>query len=520
MSGILEKLCWGRAIGVYFSGDNISITDVGNTVKGQTTLNQQSFKIADHEPASFLTDTLQEYVKTRGGKTAQLCLGIKPEQMFFITLSAQYEQQEQLRDKLLDNVGFRNAEERNNVVADYFRINKVKMPNSQLWSVGACKKQIAEELYAAVNKAGFKNALLKPAPSVMSSFSMKSPKKAKHWKVFVQIFLNETGGLAILVVEKNPVCWKRISFSRTEPIEKIESAVRSILIQSTVAMARPVIDGIILEGPKAEEFGGKLYELFGIEAVIADGPGYTDEQCSYSLAMSAKVKEETQFDLFHELRPKPSIKQIFPWKLAAMIVLTAGCMAVMMWQKSAKLAESYGNLKQQNSKHKWASSKKNRELYKMRKALLMETEAVEKFILSRVIWSDYLRDIPARLPTNVSLDNIWAISEFRDVGGKKEGGTQKVKKSFSIRGITLFEKGHASPEQIDAFLESLRKVDLLERDFPKVQLADIKWRRQGECETASFTVLALPKKTDGDGGGESEKDGKGGKDTKGEKGKS
>jgi hypothetical protein len=275
---------------------------------------------------------------------------------------------------------------------------------------------------------------------------------------------------------------------------------------------------MIWEGPKAEEFSKKLYDIYGIEGIIADGPGYTDEQCSYGLAMSARIREGTQFDLFHELRSKPSIKQIFPWKLAAMIVLMAGCMAVMMWQKSSKLAESYRSLKQQNSKHKWATSKRNKEISNIRKGLLGETEAVEKFLSSRIIWSDYLRDIPTRLPPNVSLDNVWAISEFSDIGGKKEAGAQKVKKSFSLRGTILFQKGHASPEQIDAFLESLKKVELLERDFPKVQLADIKWRRQGDCETASFTVLALPLKSDSEPA--DEKDVKGEKGAKSEKGKS
>jgi hypothetical protein len=280
-----------------------------------------------------------------------------------------------------------------------------------------------------------------------------------------------------------------------------------------------MFDGIILQGPNAEEFGRKLYELFGIEAIVADGPGFTDEQCSYGLAISAMPKEGNQFDLFQELRPKPSIKQIFPWKLAAMIVLLACGMAFMMWQKVSSLADSYNNLKQQNAEHKWAFSKGNGELSNMKKGLLSETDAVEKFLSTRIIWSDYLRDIPTRLPPNVILVNIWAISEYRETGAKKEGGSQKLKKSFSLRGMTLFDKGHASPEQIDSFLESLRKVELLQKDFPKVQLADIKWRRQGDCETASFTVLALPSKSDVEAG-DSEKDGKGGKDAKSEKEKS
>jgi hypothetical protein len=112
--------------------------------------------------------------------------------------------------------------------------------------------------------------------------------------------------------------------------------------------------------------------------------------------------------------------------------------------------------------------------------------------------------LPTRLPPNVSLANIWAICEYEE-SGKKEGG-RKMKKSLSLRGITLFDKGRAAPEEIETFLESLKKVELLRKDFSKVQLAEIKWRKQGVAETAIFTIMALP----GKGGKDEEQDKSGG----------
>jgi len=513
MLNILAKLCWGRAIGVYFCGDRVSITDVGTTIKGLTTLNQQSFE-AD---SSSLMSVLQEYVKNHGGRNVPVCLGLRPEQTFFITSGAEYEQQQdQLRDKLLENAGFRNSTERNEVVVDYYKINKTKSSPGQLWSIGVCKKQLAQELCSALGQAGFKNFLLNPTPWAMSVFSVKLPRKNRSWKVFIQVFLSETGGLAVLVVEKNPMCWKRFSFSQSESVEKMVSAIRSIFIQSTVALARPAVDGIILQGPNAEQLGQKLYGELGIEVAVADGPGFTDAHCSYALAMSAGSKEVVQFDIFRELRAKPGIMKMFPWKIAMIVVFLASCMAFMMWQKASKLANFYSGLKKQDSMHKWAVSKNTADIAKERKALLAETAAVEKFLSTRIVWSDYLRDLPTRLPLNVSLSDVWAVCEFEE-SGKKEGG-RKMKRSLSLRGVTLFDKGRAAPEEIEAFLESLRKVELLQRDFSKVQLAEIKWRRQGKSETAMFTVLALPGKPEKDEGGKDEEGAKNEKDTKSEKG--
>jgi Tfp pilus assembly protein PilN len=504
MLNILAKLCWGRAIGVYFSGDRVSISDVGTTVKGLTTLNQQSFEVAGRS----LMSVLQEYVKNHGGRGVPVCLGLKPEQTFFMTSGAEYEQEDQIRDKLLDQHGFRSSTERSEVVVDYFKINKTKSTPSQLWSIGVCKKQLAQELHSALGQSGFKNFLLRPTPWAMSVFSVKLPKKSKSWKVFVQIFLNETGGLAVLVVEKNPMCWKRFSFSESESVEKMISAIRSIFIQSAVTLARPAVDGIILRGPNAEQLSQKLYNELGIEVAVADGPGFTDSYCSYSLAMLARPKEEVQFDIFRELRAKPGIMKMFPCKIAAIIVFLAGCMAFMMWEKASRLASDYSSLKKQDSSHKWAVSKSTGDIANGRKALLTETEAVAKFLSTRIVWSDYLRDLPTRLPLNVSLSSIGATCEL-DQSGKNEGG-EKAKRSLTLRGLTLFDKGRAAPEEIEAFLNSLRKVELLKRDFPKVQLAEIKWRKQGKSETAMFTVIALPDKSVKGGGEKSEKGESGG----------
>lgn len=71
MSGILKRLRWGRAIGVYFCSNRVSITDVGNTIKGLTILNQQSSEIADKESVQSLLNILQEYLKSRGGPQSQ-----------------------------------------------------------------------------------------------------------------------------------------------------------------------------------------------------------------------------------------------------------------------------------------------------------------------------------------------------------------------------------------------------------------------------------------------------------------
>lgn len=497
MSGILEKFCWGRAIGIYLCANRITVTDVGNTIHGTSILNQKSFEIGDKDSSQFLTAILQDYAKNYGGKNVPVILGLKPEQTFFITAKIEIEHQEKLRDKLLENAGFRSGEERNSVVVDFFKINKIKMHAGQLWSIGICKREIAWQLYNAVVQAGFKNVYLKPTPWCMSSVHIAQvPKKAKQWKTLIHIFLNESGGLAVLVVEKNPICWKRFSFTEAESVEKIESIVRSLFVQNAITFSHTKIDGIVMEGPQSEVLAHKLYESTGFDFVVIDSPGLDDIQNSYALALSALNKESIDFDIFRELRGKPSIIKMFPLKQAVAVVLMSLVMAFVMWQKSSSLAADYKNIKKQNAEHKWALNKKTRELAKDRQVLMTENEAIEKFLKTRILWSDYLRDLPTRLPSNVTLSNIWAMCELESTEKKAGFGRKKVNRALTLKGETLFETGRASPQDIDAFLASLRKVELLQRDFPKIQLGEIKWRRDGKNEVASFTILAAPKKVE------------------------
>jgi hypothetical protein len=64
--------------------------------------------------------------------------------------------------------------------------------------------------------------------------------------------------------------------------------------------------------------------------------------------------------------------------------------------------------------------------------------------------------------------------ELKESGQKDEG--RRAKKSLSLRAMTRFPRGLAAPGEIDAFLESLRNVSLLKKDFPQVKLRGMESR--------------------------------------------
>jgi len=496
MVDINDKLCWGRSVGVYLSSNRITISEVGSTLTGKKVLKQDTVKYDTKGPGCYLKDILEKHLSQRQRKSVPVSIGLGPEQTFFITCLCNFEQNEKpsLKD-LLEASRAGSALEPDQIVADYYKISKLKLMGNQLWTLAACRYQLATELFTSVQNAEVQNVRLQPSPLSLL-LTQKKHRSKKKWKVAISVFLHIAGGLAVLEIDGKPLIWREFVFSPEERSQKIKSAIRTIQAHSATSLNNPVIEGIILQGKDASGLVETLIDDLGMDVTAIDEEGYTDTQCSHSLALLAKKNnEQANLDLFRTLRDKPGIMDMFPWKRAISVALAVACMGFMMWQKLTGLTNQYNSLRRQNAEYKWSKGKRTGEISNERKQLLTEVEAVSKFLSSRVIWSDYLRDLPTRLPMNACLTNIWGVSEMKEMNKKKQG--RKEKRSLTLRGITKFAEGIAAPQEIEVFLDSLRNVKLLRRDFPQVQLAEIKWRREGTSDIAMFTVVALPKKKTG-----------------------
>ena len=504
MVGIRDKLCWGRSIGIYISGDCITVTEVGSTYTGRIVLKQYRSEFRDEEPGPALRQMLEENISHRQRQNMPVCIGLGPEQTFFMTCISNLEPNETPSLKnLLEASGAKSGLETEGTVADFFKISKLRPTGNQLWTVTASRRKFVEQLYKAVQDSGVQNVSLQPGPISLPITTKQLPRPCKTWKITVRIYFNAKGGLAILVVDGRSIVWREFAYSVEERLKIIVSVVRTLIAYAATAFGILRIDGIVLQGDKAAELVDVITDEVGYQTVAVEGEGFTDAQCSYGLALSATQstgaatsdESRTCLDLFRTLRATPSILDMFPWKLAVIVIIMVACMGFMMWQRASELTNKYDTFVRQNASYEWTKRLKTGEISNERKQLLSEVQAVSKFISTRIVWSDYLRDLPTRLPVNACLSNIWAVNELKEMNKKKQG--RRVKKSLTMQGVTKFSQGTAAPQEIEAFLESLRKVDLLKRDFPLVQLAEIKWRREGESEIAMFTVVALPKKKTG-----------------------
>jgi len=493
MPGLAARLCWGRAIGIYLQEDRITVTEVATTPAGTSVQATYDREIDENGPGETLKAMLSERLTPRRRRHVPVCLGVRAEQTFFATRPIQREESQKMPslDDMLAMSGGGSAWEGGQAVGDYVRFAKVKAMGDQVYSVAACPRNLAEDLFRGLQDAGVENCRLEPGPWSLVAAADRQGRSPKKWKFSVRVLLGEAGGLAILVAEGQPLLWRRFTVAAGDPPLAIGSAVRSVLVHAVTQLGVRSVAGAVLQGPSAEAMREQVAGDLGMEVAAVDGEGLTNALCSHALALSAKKDAPESLNLFRSLRPPPSIRDMFPWKLAVLVLCLGAGMALTLWDKSSALAREHQDLRHQNASHTWARKLSTSAVNKERKALRLEVGAVHRFLSTRVIWTDYLRDLPTRLPPNAYLSNVWATCEMKSMSKKKI--KRKTSQSLTLRGVTRFVNRGAAPKEIDAFLESLRNVELLQRDFPLVQLAEIKWRREGESEVALFTIIALPK---------------------------
>jgi hypothetical protein len=415
-----------------------------------------------------------------------VCIGLAAEQIFFTTRTVEEGSQEAPTAAALLAGSSGASLDPASATTDYVRS---KLHHVTIYQVAACRRGLAEELGQGLKEAGIQNARLEPAPCALLDMAGRGPRPARGWKTVARVFLSDGLGLAMLVVNGKAVLWRRFALTPGQESRSIASAVRHVEVYAFANLGIRGVTGICVQGKIEPSLVEQLRQEVTAEVVAAPGAEPDETTYSLALALSARRKELDRIDLFKAIRPPPTMAKMFPWHLAAGMLLAAGVLAAVLWYALADLDGQYRHLCSQNASYTWAKGVRTDAIDRERKSLSDEVAAVGRFLGTRVIWSNYLRDLPTRLPSNSCLQSLAGSYEMKKAG-KDE--TQRVNQSLTIRGMARFADRGSAPKEIDAFLESLRTADLLKRMFPVVNLAEIKWRKDPTADIAIFTIIATP----------------------------
>ncbi len=148
------------------------------------------------------------------------------------------------------------------------------------------------------------------------------------------------------------------------------------------------------------------------------------------------------------------------------------------------------------AKFRWLGDRNEGDLEKEKKVLEQKGKTAETFLASRVSWSSQLRDVASHLPANTRLTSLVGAGELESLGGK--GSPVPPKKSFVLRLETPIPPSGETPREVDGMLESLREQSRLKREFPVIELKDLKTAKSQARDGgsfASYSIVCLPPPT-------------------------
>lgn len=500
------------SLGVYLAGRQFTVVQVAWSLGGLKPVALQCASVdepapvpaggeagdssppAPRGPGAVLADWLRTQFKPAQLGRLKVCVGLSPQQTYFTTCALEDSPQEPPPPHaLLARSGVSGLSDPGRIAAAG---RLVRLGEGQTGCcLAACRKDLADEIHQALAPLKLKHFRLEPSAWSLGELARRRCAAPRSWRATVRVLLGDQNALALLTCDERTVLCRPLAAPAGNTPAAVTSAVRSLLAHARTTLHVREVGGIILQGRADEALANQVQEQTGLETILAGDEGPTEAALAAGLALSARRGSEDALDLLGALRAPPTIRQIFPRRLAACLVLAAALMAGLLCDRWTSLQRDADVLARQNASRAWAQGLELAQIADQRKALTAEVSAVHRFLSSRVRWSDYLHDLPTRLPPNACLSHVWGFCELGESGGKNK---VKPAKSLTLRCLSRFGDRYSAPREIDSFLDSLAQVELLQRDFPLVKLADVKWARGGEddSEMAHFTIIALPREKD------------------------
>jgi hypothetical protein len=319
----------------------------------------------------------------------------------------------------------------------------------------------------------------------------------RRYKNLLCVFLNATHGLAVLVTGGLPLAWRQFALPAGSESLAILSAARTLQTQYKHYGIESSADYAMIFG--REEIHEQLRKEqlpsdMGTRMIWHDGPSLSSRATAFGLALGGLTGNESGFDLSRDLKPRPSIGEIFPWGDLAFVCALLVSMGGVLGFHYMKLSEQLLRVQAESSQYASLAAGESSHLEKDEKEVRQKIDAVRQFLEGRILWTSFTRNIANYLPNDAQLTSFEGKNILEN-GGKK---SSDAKKSLKLRATAPLAEDGSIPREMDEFLNQLRKNEVLKRDFGSIELVDIKrTESQDKSEKqkdATFTIIGLPKK--------------------------
>ena len=402
MSGMLSRLSSRQSIGILVEDRRIAICVVGTTSGGRRRPVACQVHDRGEEPlADELRRLLEPLRPAARSKKSDLGpwvqVGIADAHAFQAVVPiTQANRNAGAQSYFLEAVQATNIRAEDRVI-DLIRLEPNKQP---IACVSASPSGEVSGLMHTMSELGLRVGLIEPAAAALfraGSFHARPPRGSM---LCARFFLGERQAIGVLGAGQQPLFWHEFALEPGQETNSILAAYSTLWMLCRNGRISPPIDTVVVHGrpeltltQDAEEFRRRT----GARLIRCDDPGYGEEAAALGLALADPLSEEPRINLARELKPAPTIRDVFPWKeLGLHGAILVGVSLVLLGTASdaeARLRAVGAEL----AAFPWAAGMDQAKLDGEKKALEERTKAIASFRGTRVAWSEPMR-FPSRRP--------------------------------------------------------------------------------------------------------------------------
>ncbi len=475
--GPLGLIRWKQGTGVVVGDEDLRVTVCASTLGGLKVLRSHSVRIGEGGVRSALTDALAA-VRIKGTVVA----GLDARQVYYATSPARVDLAEADAAELLP-AGL--AAGGKYVYHDLV----VKHRRRAYQTVAACARTLARSVMAGFRELNPSRVFLEPAPLAIHAAACKRGKTPRRWRGAIRVLIDGKTGLAFLENRERPFAWRPFRVNADDTAQSVAMAVRGLRAYGRSELDLADIDGVLVH---AEDLAPEFAEACEVQCGIATREQpfvpIDDESVATHLARAAAGSRVGVPDLLARLKPPPSIRQIFPWGAALLLL------AAVVGGGHALSSEADG-IEQRTRMAKRATAIdakrahiKIAELGKRHGELTLQLRLLHGFIVKRVTWARIMAEVPARIPGSVVLAGLRGRDSFTMPSNTKSGVHKLETKELSLQGQGHLESGKAAPEDVNALMESLAASEVITKYFPRVDGANVMRKPGRDFDMVTFVA--------------------------------
>jgi hypothetical protein len=489
MKSLLAKCAYRKSFGLYVGDHEVVLCLVADTILGPIEISRRNEPYEPDQLPAVLQKLLGPYRDRHQAFRKPLALGLPELRVFYSTRPIQATDRELSPQVLLHEVL-----QSPTIVIDEMAVDMIQsQPGKRtVASLVSCRRKYLAGLLSALEGCGVKPYRAEPAPCAVLRAAAQQHHAPRKAKTVLRAFLGADQGIVALVAGELPLVWRSFDLNPGGEAEALVSACMALQILGKYCGVETRPDAVLIHGRPdlAGAIGSDTVQTpLATRVIHHPGPALDGGSIARGLAIGCQPQFDG-FDLARTLKPKPTLREIFPWGELGIQAVILLCVSLLILAHGQDVDLSHRAVRAEAARFTWLAKVEDSKLEKERKDLEQKVKTVETFLSGRTIWTAYTEDLSTQLPENIQLRSFSGLCE---ASTKKEGA--KPKKSYILKLAAPIAQGGGIPQEIDAYLSALRKHPLLKRDFPNVELADLRWSQaaSGKKAVADFTVVCLPR---------------------------